>query len=457
MIRGGLGGCMDKKVPKGFKVIYGLNAYSNGLLMGCIGSYLMFYFTDIALIPIAFVGALFFFCKILNAVASPVVGILIDKNNSKYGKLKPWLFWGTIIASISVVLIFRTPEVPQNFKLVYVVILYIVWGLSVVIYGTAYSSVFPTLTRDMEERNKLSIIPAIGGVLGDFTSVGVVIPLVSIIAATQAEGFFRLVLIFAALFFIFSMIFIKFYRENIPKASGERISYRDMLTTVIKNDQFLVILLVTFFMNIGIYITTGTALYFFKYNLNNEGLYASFGITVGLSQVLVMTQFPRIMKKLSKKAAFLVAGIIIVLAYIILFFARNIALTFLPIVFIGGILLYFGLGITGSIMPIFIADVIDYGEWKHKERNSSTIISVNNLVGTFSDALIGLIITTTLAFIGFAPNSVQSEKTLTGLAFLLTGIPMILVFIAVLIFTKFYKLNNEYYNQIKNELENSEK
>lgn len=447
---------MDKKNSIGFKVIYGLNSYSNGLLMGCIGSYLMFYFTDIALVPIAFVGALFFFGKILNAISSPVVGILIDKNNSKYGKLKPWLFFGAIFVSISGILIFRTPTIPQNYKIVYVGILYIIWGLSGVIYATAYSSVFPTLTRDMEERNKLSIIPAIGGVLGDFTSVGAVIPLVSIIAATQAEGFFRLILIFVALFFTFSLIFIKIYRENIPVTNSERVTYRQMLAAIVKNDQLLVILLVNFIMNIGLWITSGTALYFFKYNLNNEGLYATFGIAVGLSQVLIMTQFPRIMKKLSKKAAFVVAGATVVLAYIILFFARNIALTFLPIVYIGGILLYFGLGIIGSIMPIFIADVIDYGEWKHKERNNSTIISVNNLVSTFSDALTGLIVTTTLAFIGFTPNAVQSEKTLTGIAFLLTGIPMILVFIAVLIFIKFYKLNNDLCNKIKNELENSE-
>lgn len=446
---------MNKKISRGFKVIYGLNSYSSGLLMGCIGSYLMLYFTDIALIPLSFVGALFFFGKILNAVSSPVVGILIDKRNSKYGKLKPWLFFGSIFASISVVLIFRTPEIPQNIKLIYVAIIYIIWGLSGVIFSTAYGSVFPTLTRDPEERNKLSIIPAIGGVLGDFTAVGAVLPLVSIIAATQAEGYFRLILIFTALFFTFNMIFIKLYRENSPKVRSEKVSYREMLTAVIKNDQLLVILLVNFIMNIGIYITSGTALYFFKYNLNNEGLYASFGIMVGLSQVLVMTQFPRIMKKLSKKSAFQVAGITIILAYIILFFARNIALTFLPIVYLGGILLYFGLGITGSIIPIFIADVIDYGEWKHKERNNSTIISVNNLVSTFSDAFTGLIVTATLAFIGFAPNAVQGEKTLTGIAFLLTGIPMILVLIAVLLFTRFYKLNNNYYNKIKNELENN--
>lgn len=447
---------MDMKNARGFKAAYGLNSYSNGLLMGCIGAYLMFYFTDIALVPIAFVGGLFFFGKILNAVASPIVGILIDKNNSKYGKIKPWLFFGAIVASISAILIFRTPEVSQEFKLIYVAILYIIWGLSGVVYSTAYNSVFPTLTRDMEERNKLSIIPAIGGVLGDFTSVGAVIPLVSIIAATQAEGFFRVILIFVALFFTFSMIFIKVYKENIPKAADERISYKAMFKAIVQNDQLLVILLVTFFMNIGIFITTGTALYFFKYNLNNENLYATFGITVGLSQVLVMTQFPRIMKKLSKKAAFQAAGITIIIAYLILFFARNIALTFLPIVYIGGILLYFGLGIMGSIIPIFVADVIDYGEWKHKERNNSTIISVNNLVGTFSDALTGLIVMTTLAIIGFAPNAVQGEETLTGIAFLLTGIPTILVFIAVLIFTKFYKLNNEFYIKIKNELESTE-
>lgn len=448
---------MGKRNTRGFKIIYGLSSYSNGLLIIGMGSYLMFYFTDIALVPIAFVGALFFFGKVLNAVSSPIVGILIDKGNSKYGKLKPWLFCSTIVSSIIAILMFRTFKIPQNLKLVYVSIVYIVWGLSGVIYTTAYNSVFPTLTRDVEERNKLSIIPAIGGVLGDFTSVGAVIPLVSIIAATQAEGFFRLVLVVVALFFTFSMIFIRIFRENIPKVDSEKVSYKEMLTTVIKNDQLLVILLVSFFMNIGIYITTGTALYFFKYNLNNEGLYASFGIIVGLSQVLVMTQFPRIMNKLSKKAAFLAAGALIILAYIILFLARNIALTFLPIVYIGGILLYFGLGITGSIMPIFIADVIDYGEWKHKEKNNSTIISVNNLITTFSDAFTGLIVTTTLTFIGFAPNAIQSEKTLTGIAFLLTGIPMVLVFIAVLIFSKFYRLNNDFYNKIKNELESSGK
>ncbi|WP_256758830.1 MFS transporter [Cohnella sp. WQ 127256] len=59
---------------------------------------------------------------------------------------------------------------------------------------------------------------------------------------------------------------------------------------------------------------------------------------------------------------------------------------FFPIVYIGGIMLYLALGITTTLMPIFYADIIEYGEWKTGERNTSTIMSISSLVGSFSDA-----------------------------------------------------------------------
>jgi len=445
---------MEGKTSLGFKWLYGMNAFGNGLLGGFVSSYIMIFFSDVTLVPIAFIGSLFFAVKILNMCVAPVMGVVIDRTPSRWGKIKPWLLGGTLLMPPTAVLMFTNTGFTGTRLLVYVTIVYVMWGLFSTVFGTALGSVFPTLTRNVEERRKLSVIPAIGGVLGDFTTVGAVLPLISVIAATQAQGYFRLGLLFAALFFVSNLFFINKYKERVTVESTEQLKLRDIIKAVSRNDQLLILLIVNFFLNVGVFITMGTALYFFKYNMGNEGMFATFGITVGLSQVLMMTLFPKLMKKLSKKAAFQVAGATLIVGYAILFAAKGIMGTFFPIVYVGGIMLYLALGITSALMPIFYADIIDYGEWKTGERNNSTIISISSLVGSFSDATKELIVGLTLAFIGFAPNVVQSQHTKDGILFLMSCIPMIVITIAVIVFTLFYKLNDGFYNRILKELEN---
>ena len=168
------GGLMKTNTSRIFKIMYGISSYTSGLLLGSIGSYLMFYYTDIALIPFTLVGSLFFFGKILNAFFAFLTGIMIDKTESRFGKIKPYLFVSSISLTIFTIMIFLTPYVDDGIKLIYVSLVYILWGLSSVVYNTAYASVFPTLTRDSEERNKLSIIPMIGNVLGDLIASNII-------------------------------------------------------------------------------------------------------------------------------------------------------------------------------------------------------------------------------------------------------------------------------------------
>jgi melibiose permease len=436
----------------GFKLIYGLNSYGGGLLMGTIGSYLMIYFTDSALLNVAFVGTLFFVGKVFNAFFSPVVGVIIDKAHTRWGKVKPFMFVGSILVAILSVLMFSAAGIPGvTQKYIYCAVIYFLFNVSSNFYGTANGSVFPTLTRDVEERKKLAIVPAIGGVLGDFTNVGAVFPLLSVVAATEAQGFFRLVFAFSAIYFVFNMIFLNRYQEKVT-AKNEKITLKQMLRALGQNDQLFVILIVQFLFNVGVFITTGMAIYFFKYNVGNEDMYAVFGITVGLFQVLVMALFPKMMKKLTKKLAYQLGVLSLILGYVILFLSRSIVSSFLPIVIFCGLLLYFGLGISGSIGSIFTADVIDYGEWKTKERNNSVVVSIFGLFGTLADATKELIVGLTMTAIGFTPVFPQPQGVLTGLVFIMTGIPLILLVITLIVFTRFYKLNDKYYNRINEEL-----
>lgn len=450
---------MNGKADKGtislrFKWFYGISAYGNGLIGGIISSYIMFFLSDHVLVPIAFIGALFFFAKLLDTFTTPLIGIMIDRTQTRFGKIKPWIAIGAIFMAISAIFLFQNPGLTGTSQLIYVSVFYVMWGTSGAIFYTATGSVFPTLTRNADERKKLVIIPAIGTALGDFTTVGAVFPLIAIVAATQAEGFARLAMIFAAIFLIANTFFLRNYKEQATIQSTEKLKFKDIARAIGKNDQLLVILIVNFFLNVGIFITMGTALYFFKYNLGNEDLFATFGITVGLSQVFMMTMFPRIMRRLSKKTAFQLAAATLIIGYLILFLSRDIVSTFVPIVYFGGILLYLALGITTTLMPIFYADIIDYGEWKTGERSNSTIVSIAGLIGKFSDATKELIIGIVLTFIGFAPNMVQSSFTLTGIVSLMTFIPMVVVIICLIVFTIFYKLNDGFYNQIVVDLEN---
>ncbi|WP_394879219.1 MFS transporter [Levilactobacillus brevis] len=99
------------------KLAYGCSDMGNNIVFVVVTTYLMFYYTDILKLNLASVGLLFLIVRIADIFAGPVVGILVDRTTSKFGKARPWFLWMSIPYGLAAILTFSIGYFPSTMHL----------------------------------------------------------------------------------------------------------------------------------------------------------------------------------------------------------------------------------------------------------------------------------------------------------------------------------------------------
>jgi melibiose permease/lactose/raffinose/galactose permease len=190
-----------------------------------------------------------------------------------------------------------------------------------------------------------------------------------------------------------------------------------------------------------------------KYIFGNEGMYVVLVAIVGVSQLGTLAVYPKVAAKLNRRQLYSLGTVLVVLGYIVFFFAE----VSIVLIALGAILVFIGQAFIQTLMLMFLADTVEYGQWKLGKRNESITFSIQPFINKIGGAISTGVVSITLMVSGVKVEGGTAETidaagklAIKGAMFVL---PLVFILLGYVIYLKKYKIDEEFYNRILNDLE----
>lgn len=441
---------------------FSFGAFGKDIVYMLISSYLLYYYNVVLGMSSVFIGTIMMAARIFDAFNDPIMGIIVAKTKTRWGRFRPWIFAGTVLNAVTIYALYATPEsMGDSAQRVWLSVFYFAWGITYTLMDIPFWSMIPAITEPGKDREQLTSIARTCAGIGDAIPTVLTMTVVPILGALGTgsgyrAGFKWWALIIAVVFVISETVCVLCVPERPVKTDGGSTGILDMFKALIHNDQAMTVVASVILVYTSINICGNLILYFFKFDVGDEGAYSVFAAVVFAAQVLVMMIVPALRQKFTKFELF-IFGFIIQIAGFAMMLLLAVSGIYTPdncyVFCLPGCMVYIGYGILNVIMTIFLSDSVDYGEVKNGTREESVIFSMQTFTVKLASGLAIFLAGIIVDVIKLDKNAiVQSQSTLNGLRMWMTIPSVILLIIGIIIFKKFYKLNEQKMNEIKTKL-----
>ena len=150
---------MEKNLTLGQKIAYGLGAVGKDMVYMLSASYVLYYFQDLLGVNAIAMGVILLVARIFDAFNDPIMGVVVAKTKTRWGKFRPWLLIGTLTNAVVLFLMFAAPPTLDASGLVaYAAVSYIMWGVTYTMMDIPYWSMIPAFTKGGKEREGLTTL-----------------------------------------------------------------------------------------------------------------------------------------------------------------------------------------------------------------------------------------------------------------------------------------------------------
>ena len=434
---------------------FGLGTIGRDMVYSLISMFLIVYLTEVINVTDATLGwitTIIVIARVFDAVNDPVMGTIVDNTRSKWGKFKPWIAIGAFLSGILTILLFTDFGLANGAFIALFALLYVSWGVAFTMNDISYWSMLPALSVSQKDREKIGAFARISANIGLFTVVAGIVPITNALEAalgSMTKAYFAFVVIAVAIMWIgqlVTVIGVKEPRELFKEQ--EKTSLKELLRTIIDNDQLLALAIAMSIFMIGYVTTTSFGLYFFIYAYQDEGMYALFALVLGVSQLTALAIFPSLTNRYSRKQLFAFGTLLVVIGYIIFFLAPMSMLVIGP----AGVLLFVGQAFIQLLMLMFLADSIEYGQWKLGKRNESISFSlqpfINKMGGAIATGIVGFVAIISGINAADGDPTLVTEQGIWIMKSAMLILPLILIVVSFVIYRKLYKIDEKMYAQL---------
>ena len=428
----------EKASSLGTKLSYAVGDIGCNFVWTFVSGFLMLYYTDSVGMSAAFIGTMFFICRVFDGASDIGMGVVIEKTSTRWGKARPWVLFGCIPLAVSMLLLFNVPQaLGEAGKNVYIYITYIF--VTVICYtavNLSYNAMLPRFSLTPHDRNIVSAIKGVAVIIAAL-SISILTPLLlESFGGQQSQASWRNIsVIYAAIGLLMLLITFTFVKEKIPPNVDEegkpvKVPVKKALHILLRNKYFYLAtaLFVVFYMTTGL---GGVTIYFARDIMGDANLFGLIS-AIAIFPMLVATPFlPALYKRFGKRNIMLIGSLVT---------AAGCALQLINPYSLVLYLIFAVLRGFGMIMfslPIFTlaSDIVELVDHNHGMRTEGLVTSVNSFgikVGTgLGSALVGWF----LALGKYnAEAAVQLKQALNAMILLQIGVPLVLsVILAVLL------------------------
>lgn len=445
------------------KVAYGFGDFASSMFWKLFAVYLMVFYTDVFGMSAAAVGTMFLLVRIWDAANDPIMGIIADRTNTRWGKFRPFIVFGAIPFSLVGVLTFTTPDWSMEYKIAYAYVTYTLMMMVYTLVNVPYGSLLGVMSSHSEDRTTLASFRMVFAFAGGIVSLAMVEPLLDYFSTMSGNepnmqlGWSYTVMVYGVLCSILFYLTFLWTKERVEPPKAQKNSLKSDLKNLARNKHWFILLGAALSTLIFNSIRDGAAVYYLKYYFAVEEVYI-FSVSFSLiATYLVIGQAANIIgvilakpvsSVIGKKNTFMYAMLIASALSISVFYFSE---TQVWLILLSQVLISMCAGIIFPLLWSMYADTADYSEYTTGRRSTGLIFSSASFAQKMGWTLGGAITGWTLALYGYQANVEQTELAKEGLRMMVSYLPAIGALLSG-IFIYFYTLTDDVVEDINEKL-----
>ncbi len=443
-----------KKLKWSTRISYAGGDVACNVIFGMVGTLLTLFYTDYVGINPATVGLVMLLSRLFDGVSDLIMGIIVEKTNSKWGKSRPWILWMSIPYALSAVLLFTVPHTQGMVQAIY---LFVTYNFCTTVCYTAinlpYGSLSAMMTRLSEERDMLSVVRMGLSPLGRIMAVTCTLPLVKIFGDDQM-AWVKTMSIWAVIALILLVNCFLRCEETVQIAAKEKAAktpIKEGLKALAGNQYFWAVLVLWMLQSVSFGVSGTILPYYCKYIFNNDTwMYSALYLIETLTLVVCIFACAPLIRRFGKRNVALSGAVIAFLGHLI-FFLNPYSFAW---VVMSCVVRAVGLAPLNAAVFGMIGDVVEFGQWKTHIRQESLIFAGGSIGTKVGSGVTSAAMTGLLSLAGYVSSSsgtvVQSQETLDMIVRIYKFGPLLVAGLAVVTLA-LYQLDKKY-NVIMDEL-----
>ena len=424
---------------------FGFNLYFAGLNL-----YLLYYYTDILNIDPAIAGLIIMLPVIWDGVSDPLMGWIVTRTRSRYGKFRPYILLGAPLMGLSFVGMFAAPIWFPDHVVIACLVTHTMFRTAYTISSVPYSSLAAALTHSSQERGTMAGVRMMAAMIGGIVTASTMLQLAIYLGDGDAQrGFVQVAIIYAFVSSLMMVIIFLTTVDEVSLAKNIKVTNRQTLSFLRSNRAFWTLCGASFVGIIGSAIGGKSILYYINYYAGHPDSVSDVMAIGILGAGIGIPLWTLVAGKIAKRWVWIIgaSGASSINLALFLFDVKALA-TLSTLAFCNGLL-------GGAVAVMFwsmLPDTVEFGQWRSGVRDDGIVFGLSQFISKAGSGLgvgtIGLL----LGAMGYTAGTDQSAETLEGIrasAFLIPATASALSAMVIL----FYPLDKQLHYRIVRILE----